>query len=206
MELVTAYSLDQIITESLKTALTYEEYTEFMIDLVTIEASSGINPSQDLVEYTKLNQKRMARWNKIIKISEDLKQRILNFDGNVTWLVLTESWCGDAAHVIPVINKVAELNPNINLQLVLRDEHPELMERFLTKGSKSIPKLIMIDNHNNEVINTFGPRPSKATEMVENYKAKHEKLTDEFKTELQNWYNKNKGENIISDLLNLLKV
>ena len=148
----------------------------------------------------------MARWDKTITISDEVKSRIQNFDRQVTWLVLTETWCGDAAHVIPIINKVAELNPNINLKLVFRDEHPELMDRFLTNGGKSIPKLIMINDHTNEVVNTFGPRPSQATAMVEDFKATHGSLTDEFKAQLQAWYNKNKGQNIIEDLLKMLGV
>lgn len=206
MELVTAYSLNQIISESLKTALTYKEYSELINDLVAIEASSGTDASPALVEYTKLNQKRMARWDKTITVNDVVKSRIQSFNKNVTWLVLTETWCGDAAHVIPVINKVAELHPNISLKLVFRDEHPELMDRFLTNGGKSIPKLIMIDNDTNEVVNTFGPRPSETTAMVAEYKASHGILTDEFKAQLQGWYNKNKGENIIQDLLVILGV
>lgn len=206
MELVTAYSLNQIITESLKTALTYPEYTELITDLVAIEASSGVDASPALVEYTKLNQKRMARWDKTIHINDEVKNRIQSFNKSVTWLVLTETWCGDAAHVIPVINKVAELNPNIKLKLVFRDEHPELMDRFLTNGGKSIPKLIMIEDATGEVLNTFGPRPSEATAMAADFKATHGSLTDQFKAELQSWYNKNKGENTINDLLGLLGV
>lgn len=206
MDIATTYSLDHIIKESLRTALSYKEYTELINDLVAIEASSGVDASPALVEYTKLNQKRMARWDKTITISDEIKSRIQNFDKKVIWLVLTETWCGDAAHVIPIINKVAELNPNITLKLVFRDEHPELMDRFLTNGGKSIPKLIMIDVDTNEVVNTFGPRPSEATTMVEDFKLNHGSLTDEFKAQLQAWYNKNKGENIIEDLLLLLGV
>ncbi|TPV34645.1 thioredoxin family protein [Paucihalobacter ruber] len=206
MDVVVAYSLDHIIKASLKTALTYKEYSELISDLVAIEASSGVDASPALVEYTKLNQKRMARWDKTITISDGVKSRIQSFDKHVTWLVLTETWCGDAAHVIPIINKVAELNPNISLKLVFRDEHPELMDRFLTNGGKSIPKLIMIDNDTNEVVNTFGPRPSEATAMVEDFKSTHGSLTDEFKGQLQAWYNKNKGQNIIEDLLVMLGV
>jgi thiol-disulfide isomerase/thioredoxin len=206
MDVVATYSLDHIIKDSLKTALSYKEYSELINDLVAIEASSGVDASPALVEYTKLNQKRMARWDKTITISDEIKSRIQNFDKKVIWLVLTETWCGDAAHVIPIINKLAELNPNITLKLVFRDEHPELMDRFLTNGGKSIPKLIMIDVDTNEVVNTFGPRPSEATAMVEDFKSNHGSLTDEFKAQLQAWYNKNKGENIIEDLLLLLGV
>ena len=78
------------------------------------------------------------------------------------------------------------------------------MNQFLTNGGQSIPKLILIDNATNEVVNTFGPRPSEATKLVLDYKAKHGKLTPEFKEDLQGWYNKDKGQNAISNLVSLL--
>ena len=63
----------------------------------------------------------------------------------------------------------------------------------------------MIDVSSNEVVNTFGPRPTVATEMVLDYKAQHGKLTPEFKEDLQRWYNKDKGQSTVEDLVNLLK-
>ena len=78
------------------------------------------------------------------------------------------------------------------------------MDAFLTNGGRAIPKLIMVDNETNEVKNTFGPRPSQATQMVIDYKTEHGILTPEFKEDLQRWYNKNKGQNVIEDLVNLL--
>jgi hypothetical protein len=44
------------------------------------------------------------------------------------------------------MNKIAKLNDNIDLKVVLRDQNKELMNQFLTNGNKSIPKLIMIDD------------------------------------------------------------
>lgn len=149
-------------------------------------------------------QKRMKRWDKTLKVSEETKESIKNTKRNATWLVITESWCGDAAHILPAINRVASLNENINLKIVLRDENLELMDAFLTNGSRSIPKLIMIDNVTEEVINTYGPRPNELTKMVADYKEEHGKLTDEFKEDIQKWYNKDKGQAIINDLKGIM--
>ena len=97
-----------------------------------------------------------------------------------------------------------ETYENISLKVVLRDENPELINAFLTNGTQSIPKVIVLDKANNEIVGDWGPRPSIATQMVEDEKRVHGKLTDEFKQELQVWYNKNKGENILNDMLGLL--
>jgi hypothetical protein len=153
-----------------------------------------------------LNDRRMKRWDKTIKVSEDSKQRVSNFTGAITWLIITESWCGDAAHVIPALSKVAELSSNIDIKLVLRDENELLMDQFLTNGGRSIAKLIMIDNTTGDVITTYGPRPVEATKLVDDYKDKYGTLTPEFKENLQVWYNKDKGQSIIQDALRLLSV
>jgi ADP-heptose:LPS heptosyltransferase len=151
-----------------------------------------------------LNAKRMKRWDKTVKVSEEIKQKITALDKKVTWLIITESWCGDAAHVIPVLNKLADLNPNITFRLVERDKNLDLIDMFLTNGGRAIAKLIMLDDETGEVLNTFGPRPSEATALVNAYKAEHGKLTPEFKQDLQVWYNKNKGQNIINDITAML--
>jgi len=146
----------------------------------------------------------MRRWDKTIKVAEETQQRIAKFNQKMTWLIITESWCGDAAHVMPALNKIAELNPNIEIKVVLRDENLELIDMFLTNGGRAIAKVIMIDDETGEVVNTYGPRPSEATSYVSRFKAKHGALTPEFKEDLQHWYNKDKGQNVISDVTELL--
>lgn len=184
--------------------MTYNVYRTLIKQLSDENSTTGNEKTEDLAAYTKLNNKRMNRWDKTLKISDATRQIISDFNSKVTWLVLTESWCGDAAHVLPVINKIAELNNNINLVIVLRDDNLELMDAFLTDGGRSIPKLIMIDNETNDVISTFGPRPSEATSLVNRYKSKYGVITPEFKEDLQHWYNGNKGQSIIDDLINML--
>ena len=197
-------NLQNIIKDSLKKAISYQDYRALVKDLVVKESTTGNEKTEDLANYTMLNDRRMKRWDKTVKVDEAVKEKIAKTNINQTWLVLTESWCGDAAHIMPVINKVAELNHTIDFKVVLRDENLDLMNQFLTNGGQSIPKLILIDNATNEVVNTFGPRPSEATKLVLDYKAKHGKLTSEFKEDLQGWYNKDKGQNAISDLVSLL--
>ena len=196
--------MDSIITSSLKNSMTYQAYRELVKQLAENNATTGNEKTEELANYTKLNEQRMKRWDKTLKIAKSSQKRIVGFTQNVTWLVLTESWCGDAAHVLPVLNKIAELNSNINLRIVLRDENLALMDLFLTSGSRSVPKLIMIDNETETVINTFGPRPSEATHFVNRYKTLYGTLTPGFKEDLQHWYNNDKGQNIIDNVTDML--
>jgi len=194
----------RLIKEGLKTAITYQEYRELVTEHVQKGTSTGPNQTVDLSQYTLLNDSRMRRLDKTTKLPEAVLERIENYKEKVTWLVLTESWCGDAAQSMPVINKMAEANNDIHLKVVLRDEHPELMNAFLTNGGMSIPKLIVFNNETNQILGDWGPRPTTATQMVNSYKEEHGKLTPEFKQDLQVWYNKDKGQSIVTDLADLL--
>ena len=196
--------MKKIIENSLEKAISYSEYRILVKELLDEGKSTGPNQSDDLLNYSLLNDKRMKRLDKTIKISEETIAKLKDVKEPQTWLVLTEGWCGDAAQNLPVINKLAEENANIQLRVVLRDENLELMDGFLTNGGRSIPKLIAL-NKNNEVIDTWGPRPTIATKMVADYKAKHGSIDADFKKDLQVWYNKNKGEDVQENLVSFLK-
>lgn len=200
----TDFIMNNIIEESLKKSLSYQEYRDTLKQLVETKSTTGKDKSDDRVSYTLLNDRRMKRWDKTVKVSQELKDKITNFNKKVTWLVIAESWCGDGANLLPVMNKVAELNHNITFRVVLRDENEALMDLFSTNGAKSIPKLIMIENKTGQVVNTYGPRSSVPTMMVNDYKKEHRNLTPQFKEDLQRWYNLDKGQNILEDLTEIL--
>lgn len=193
------------INNSLSKSITYQEYRTLVAELLAKGKSTSKQDSEDLVHYSKLNHSRMKRLDKTMTIPEEVKEKIEKINKPVHWIVITEGWCGDAAQNLPIINKLAELNKNISLRIVLRDEHPELMNQFLTNGGRSIPKLIHSED-NHEIIEHWGPRPSVATKMVEDFKEKHGKLTPEFKKDLQIWYNKDKGMSTVKDMLDFLKL
>ena len=195
--------MENIIKNSLEKAISYSTYRDLVTGLLKEGKSTGPNQSEDLLHYSKLNNSRMKRLDKTFNLFDKTISCTLNLTKKYTFLVISEGWCGDAAQVLPVINKVAEVSEKIELKIVLRDENEALMNMFLTNGGKSIPKLILLDAENN-VINNWGPRPSEATKMVAEQKEKFGVLDADFKERLQVWYNTDKGQNIESDLLQLL--
>ena len=98
-------NLQNIIKDSLKKAISYQDYRALVKDLVVKETTTGNEKTEDLANYTMLNDRRMKRWDKTVKVDEAVKEKIAKTNINQTWLVLTESWCGDAAHIMTVINK-----------------------------------------------------------------------------------------------------
>ena len=195
--------MKKIIEKSLKTAISYSGYRSLVHNLLTEGKSTGPEQSDDLTNYSMLNDRRMKRLDKTIKISEETIQEFQKVKQPQTWLVLTEGWCGDAAQSLPILNKIASDTANIDLKIVLRDENLDLMDLFLTNGGRSIPKLIALDKDNN-VLDLWGPRPTIATKMVVAYKEKNGALDPQFKQDLQVWYNKDKGKSVQEDFVNLV--
>ncbi len=196
--------MEQIIKKSLTKAKSYIEYKELILNLLKEGRSTGINQNETLFDFTKLNEKRMKRLDKFSKLSSITESKAQQIEKDFTWLVLVESWCGDAAQSLPIINKFSEANSKIDLKVILRDENDDLMNRFLTNGSKSIPKLIVIEKNSNKVINTWGPRPKPAVSLLKEYKEVHGKIDEHIKKELQYWYHYDKGTSVENELVELL--
>ncbi len=196
--------MKNLIENSVKKAMDYSEYNLLFKQLVAEGRTTG-EETQEKIDYTKLNFSRTKRLDKTAEIPEESLEVFKNISEKQTWLVISEPWCRDAAQTLPFLNKIAQLSENIELKIVLRDENPELMDQFLTNGSRSIPVVIILDEAFN-VLQTWGPRSRAATKLVADYKGHHGKIDDAFKEMLQVWYNNDKGVSIINDILETLNV
>jgi len=196
--------MNSIIEKSLKNSFTYQDYRNFVTNLAKENKTTGHEQREDLIHYTQLNEARLHRLDKTLQVIDEVKTVLQNLTKKYTWLVISESWCGDAAQILPVINKMAEVSDRIDLRIVLRDNHEDLMNLFLTNGTKSIPKLIIIDKATNEVVNDFGPRPQGAKQLILDYKATHGIVDETAKIELQKWYLQDKGISTQKEIVALL--
>lgn len=193
-----------ITQQHIDKGISFEAYHQLYQEQVANGQTSGLDQSEGLIAYTKLNFSRLKRSYKSTEIANETKAMLEKISTPLTWLVLTETWCGDAAQNIPVLAKMAELNPAISLKLIFRDENPEVMDNFLTNGSKSIPKLICV-NENLEVLGTWGPRPAAIQSWFVEEKNKPTTDMDQLKIDLQQKYNADKGQSLQSELMELLQ-
>ena len=172
-------------------ALTYPAYRALadarFLEGRTTSADPRFNTPQYL-EYAALNRKRMNRLEKVPPLDPATVATAQTLARPLTALVLTESWCGDAAQTVPVLHRIAEASAGrLALRLLLRDEHPALMDAFLTTGSRSIPKLILLDPATLTVLGTWGPRPAPAHTQVQADLAAGVSY-EERSTKLHTWY------------------
>lgn len=119
----------------------------------------------------------------------------------VRLLVIAEDWCMDASSTIPALARLAESVPGVELRLILRDQHPEVMDRYLTSGARAIPVVIVLDDEFQE-LGHWGPRPRELQAWVMANKAalpKEERLREQRK-----WYARDRGETTVREVLEIV--
>jgi hypothetical protein len=194
-----------ITKEILQNAFTYKQYRNLIDSLLKENKTTGSNHSEDYINYTKMNVQRMERLDKTIEVLPEVAKIFSGLNKPLIWLVITEAWCGDAAQICPVIAKLATLSSIIELKFILRDEHPEIMNQYLTNGGKSIPILVCLDAATLKPLGHWGPRPKKAQEMVLEHKKNPQEPYLEFVKKLQLWYLQDKTHSIQLEITTKLK-
>jgi hypothetical protein len=193
-----------IIQSAIQKSFSYSEYRTLVSKLIVEGKSTGNEQSAELLHYSELNEVRMKRLEKTLKLDSKILETLQNLKSKQTWLVIAEGWCGDAAQILPIIKLMAEATENIDLKIVFRDENEDLINQFLTNSAKSIPKLIILDE-NLEVINHWGPRPEGAKNLIIDYKAKHGIVDETAKIALQKWYLDDKGISTMREIVAMLQ-
>lgn len=179
--------------------MNYSNYSQ-LFDAILGKAVPA-SPYDDAMylDYTKLNRSRMKRWDNQLKLDENLVSRIRQISSPQHWIIITEPWCGDAAHIIPFLVRLAEQNPLISYDIQLQNSHLFLIDSYLTNGTKSIPKFIVRDESGNDLL-VWGPRPKGAQELMDRMKADNADF-ETTKIALQHWYNEDKGVSLCKELI-----
>lgn len=183
--------------------MTFENYLQQFEDILNHPENHPTYQDDEYYQYTKMNWTRMGRWLKRFEPSEAFQQFVNTISEKQQWIIITEPWCGDAAHSVPMLTKMAAQNPNITVDIQLRDSAPFLIDSYLTNGGKSIPILI-IRNQEDADLAVWGPRPKGCQDLFLSLKEQGKDFSD-IKEEIQKWYNTDKGVEIQKEIQALLQ-
>ncbi|WP_460685500.1 thioredoxin family protein [Niabella aquatica] len=181
--------------------MNWNEYLNYTHEIVNADVPPAPYDHPDYYHYTKMNEARMKRWIKTNPITPEAASLIKSIDQPQQWVVITEPWCGDAAHIVPIIYLMSTWNDKISFTLQLRDSASEI-DHYLTSGSKSIPILIVRDENGKDLFH-WGPRPKKGQEMYLELAARKADF-EEIKTAIQNYYNADKSLSTQKEIIALL--
>lgn len=133
----------------------------------------------------------------------DLVERAQALAAPVRLLVLMEDWCGDAVNTIPVLDALVRAVPALELRVLRRDEHPDLMEAHLApSGARAIPVVVALDAEFREV-GWWGSRPRPLQDWVDTPEARAMEAHDRYR-EVRRWYARDRGRTALAEILSLL--
>lgn len=183
--------------------LTYSIYRVLVDTLLENGKTTGTDHTEAMVHYSKMNVQRMNRVDKTAVLNEAMVAAISKLKKTYQLLVITEGWCGDAAQLIPIFQKMTEQVPEkFTLRLVLRDAHLPLIDAHLTNGGRAIPILLVLDE-TGELITKWGPRPEILQGFLPQWKAESVDMF-EAAEKLHLWYARDKTQTTQLELSSLI--
>ncbi len=181
----------------------FESYYTHIQSLFEEGKTTGENQSEAMLNYTKLSLARTKRGLKTFNLKPELIEAAKQHESK-KWFLISEAWCGDAGNIIPMMALLAKEVEGAELKVMIRDEHPEIMENYLINGGKSIPIFVLFDEDFNQ-LKKWGPRPEPAQNMVVEFKKNAVLSYEYFSVELQKWYVQDKAETLQNELIDLFK-
>ena len=151
--------------------------------------------TQTLREFWHASAKRAS-------VDQELVERAIATGENWHLLVLNADWCGDSVNTVPYIARLAEAAPNVELRLLDRDENLDLMDAHLTNGSRSIPRVMILDSEFRDC-GVWGPRPDELQRWVRGHGMSLPR-TDRYR-ETRTWYARDRGRTTIGELVAMLE-
>ena len=185
--------------------LTYVNYRKLVDELLVAGKTTGYDHTEEMLHYTKMNVQRMKRVEKTIILNDKLLTIIEKIKHHYHFLVITEGWCGDAAQIVPVINKIISVAPDkFTLRLVLRDQNIPLIDAHLTNGGRAIPVLLILNENKELILPKWGPRPMLLQSLLAEWKKEYSDQM-QIATLLHGWYAKDKTQTTQQELRQLLE-
>lgn len=177
-------------------AMSYDQYYQLLEDLQREGKTTGEIQTAERIEKAPLNLARMKRLRQRATPFQEVLEELRGFKHPVCFLMIVEGWCGDAAQVVPVLQNVIDAM-GWQSRYILRDEHPAVMDMFLTNGTRSIPVIVALDSDLKPLGPHWGPRPAVLQDLVNQWKVQMPK--EDWHKELHSWYAIDKGEQMQKD-------
>ena len=157
-------------------------------------------------EYLETVHKNRELWHAVykrIKLPDGAVAQARAIPGTWHLLALSEDWCGDAVNILPVVSRLADELPDVDLRVLLRDENLDIMDAHLTNGtSRSIPIIVVYDDDFRER-GWWGPRPAGLQKWVMEEGMKME--PGPRYAQVRRVYARDKGKAILAEILDLMR-
>ena len=159
-------------------------------------------PFATFVERAEENASLWRDTYRLARVREQAVARLAALRCRWHLLVILEDWCGDAVNTLPLLARLTELAGNTELRVLARDQNLDLMDAHLTNGTRSIPVVIVLDEHFVERA-WWGPRPASLQQWVIEEGMSLEQM--ERYRRVRTWYARDRGHTTADEVVELLE-
>jgi hypothetical protein len=200
---MSASSAPVLTDQQLATGLSYPAYRQHIAEVMATPA-----PTEQVAKMLPHYQQAVGRMDQItptVVLLPELQAALGQLSGHYLWAIITEGWCGDASHTVPILQAVAEASGGrIDTRYFLRDSHPDLIDRYLTNGGRAIPIAVLLHADTLTEAAVWGPRPAPLQAIHQELKAK-ETPFKEVITTVNKWYDADASRTTQHELLTLVQ-
>ena len=120
--------------------------------MVTAERFAEGLTVAEYVAQMQTNRDAFARLLAEAPLRPEDREAIATREGKIKILVITEDWCPDSLRTIPVLARLVDGLPHVEMRVFLRDDNPDVMDQYLKRGQfRAIPVFAVFDEEMNEV-------------------------------------------------------
>jgi len=126
----------------------------------------------EFVERMTTYQDKMQRRLREVALSDADCAELARLNQPVHTLVMTEDWCPDSLMNVPILARVVEAAPGMDMRIFIRSRSPDLETYYQARDVHCIPVFTFLDADFDE-IGTWLERPQAAHERLHAWKAEH---------------------------------
>ncbi|MGC5327474.1 thioredoxin family protein [Brevibacillus sp. SYSU BS000544] len=149
----------------------------------------GISSRDFILQMTK-NQEQLQNWyDQFAFENEEDREFFQQFRGrtDLRSQIIAADWCGDVIRNVPVLFRLVE-EMQLPCELMVMEEHLDLIDQFLTMGGRAIP-IMLITDEKGTVMGKWGPRPEHVQAVMRQFKAQNpDRNADDYQEKLKETY------------------
>jgi hypothetical protein len=192
-----------LTAEQFATGLSYPAYRQHIA-----EALATPQPDEKLAKMLPYYQQAVDRMEQIaptVALLPELQAALGRLSGQYIVAIITEGWCGDASHTVPVIEAVAQASGgHLETRYFLRDSHLDFIDRYLTDGGRAIPIVVVLHADTLTEAGVWGPRPAPLQAIHRDLKAREAPFKEVIK-QVNEWYDHDATRTTQQELLALVQ-
>jgi len=92
-------------------------------------------------------EEQQRRWRQVFDVARltPAQQNLLGgFSREMKILIISGIWCGDCVQQCPLIQRIAEANPKIDVRIIDRDAHKDLSSQFRLNAGDRVPVALLM--------------------------------------------------------------